>query len=108
MARETGDAELGTGGLARTALRRLRPPVALRVTLCDGRVHSFLLAAEAKRFHVTRTYGPWRSSGEWWGERAWSADSRDVAARAEDGTEMMCLLTHDLLSGSWQMDGLYD
>lgn len=88
-------------------LRRLRPPVGLRVWLdaASGRPGSFFY--EEKRYRVTEAYGPWRHSGAWWSERVWAREDWDV--RAEWGERaLLCVLEHDLLRHCWQLEGFYD
>jgi hypothetical protein len=46
--------------------------------------------------------GPWRSSGEWWGQRPWLHDEWDV--ELADGT--LCRLAHD--GSAWHLAGIYD
>ena len=53
------------------------------------------------------TAGPWRSSGDWWEQDAWSRDEWDIAVQCE--TEIaLYRLVRDLLSGKWMVEGTYD
>ncbi len=94
------------GSVPAMALRRIRPPAEVKVWAVDRRIESFVF--EATRYTVTRTYGPWRTSGDWWGTEAWSYDAWDVAANNEKGEVLLCVLGFDLLHKRWQMEGLYD
>ncbi len=90
-----------------TAIRRLRPPVTMRVSLQGSRIKGFWY--ESRRFDVLRCYGPWRASGDWWCGQVWSADTWDVAAReVSEGELMICLVAHDLVRNQWQLQGVYD
>jgi protein ImuB len=56
------------------------------------------------RTRVTASAGPWRTSGAWWDGDAWARDEWDVALA--DGR--IARLARDLVSGRWQLDGVYD
>ncbi len=91
----------------RTALRRLRPAMHVRVSMKSAAILGFWL--EGRRFEVVRCYGPWRSSGAWWAGHGWSGDTWDLATRCEaDGEVMVCLLGHDLVRDAWVLEGVYD
>ena len=87
-------------------LRRMRPPAEVRVWCADRTIQSF--AYGARRYNVLRCYGPWRSSGEWWGPGVWSYDAWDLAAQSDDGELLLCVLGHDLLRKRWLLEGVYD
>ncbi len=92
-----------------TSMRRMRPPIEIRVSMQQQRICHFLF--EARRYVVLRCYGPWRSSGDWWRPEVWSSDSWDLAARVADdaqGELLLCVVGHDLLRNRWQMEALYD
>jgi protein ImuB len=81
-------------------LRRLRPPRRAAVTLVGGRpVH---LRAEGCAGRIVASAGPWRSSGEWWGEARWARDEWDV--ELQDGT--LCRLVTD--GRGWSVEAIYD
>ena len=85
---------------AALALRRLRPPEPARVTLTGGRpVH---VRSERLAGAIVASAGPWRSSGDWWGEGGWARDEWD--AEISDGT--LCRLVHD--GSAWWLEGVYD
>jgi protein ImuB len=81
-------------------LQRLRPPRRAAVTLVGGRpVH---LRAEGCAGRIVASAGPWRSSGEWWGEARWARDEWDV--ELQDGT--LCRLVTD--GRGWSVEAIYD
>ena len=87
------------------ALRRFRPPVAVRVTVDAGR--PVRVAVDRRGMpggRVIRAAGPWRTSGEWWERTSWSRDEWDVAF--DDGTA--CRIFRDRHSGVWFIDGVFD
>ena len=88
------------------ALRRIRPPAEVKVWTVNRQIERFVF--EAAQYQVTRCYGPWRTSGEWWGQEAWSYDAWDVVARTGNGEVMLCVMGFDLLRKRWQMEGIYD
>ncbi len=88
------------------ALRRLRPPITLRMDLNDKQPGSFFF--EATRYTVVKAFGPFRQSGDWWSPRVWSREEWDVHATARDGAQLLCVLVHDLLRKHWQLEALYD
>lgn len=88
------------------AVRRLRPPVLLDVSLHSGTPAAFPM--EGRRYEVQEAYGPWRRSGDWWSEYVWSRDEWDVRAATHEGDTLLCILVHDLLRQQWQMEALYD
>ncbi len=95
----------GQGGRAEVrraalALRRLRPPLPVRVTLTAGRpVH---LQSERLTAVIVAGVGPWRASGEWWTRKPWIHDEWDV--ELGDGT--LCRLAHN--GSAWWLEGVYD
>jgi protein ImuB len=88
-----------------TALRRMRPPVAIRVQLRGNAIAGFWF--EGRRYEALRCYGPWRSSGDWWCGQVWSEDAWDVAACSAEEL-MVCVVGHDLIRDVWVMQGVYD
>lgn len=93
------------GARPATALRRMRPPVEVRVRTRGQQIAEFWY--EARRYEVLRSYGPWRASGDWWCGSIWSADTWDLAA-VNEGEVLVCLVGHDLRAGVWRMEGVYD
>jgi protein ImuB len=91
-----------------TALRRFRPPLRVTVTLENSQ--PIRVACPKKKEvqgEVLWKAGPWRFSGDWWEREAWSHDEWDLALRNKDAVSFYRLI-HDLLSGSWFMEGMYD
>ena len=90
----------------RVALRMIRPPEAVTVTVEDKRPEVFFF--RGIRYVVDDNYGPWLNSGDWWNTIVWSLQQWDLVARARDDTLLCCCLLHDLRQDSWKMVGLYD
>ena len=91
-----------------TALRRLRPPLRVQVTLESGQpVRVACSKKKEMQGEVLWKAGPWRSSGDWWEREAWSRDEWDVALRNGEAVSF-CRLVHDLLGGGWFVEGTYD
>ena len=89
------------------ALRRMRPPVPVRVHGDTGAIVAFHL--QGTRFVVRERFGPWRRSGAWWSGEVWSREEWDVAVESSDGAaSMVCVLAHDLLRDRWHMEAIYD
>jgi protein ImuB len=90
----------------RVALRMIRPPESVTVTVRDKRPEAFFF--RGIRYVVDDGYGPWLNSGDWWNIEIWSLQQWDIVARARDDTLLCCCLLHDLRQDSWKMVGLYD
>ncbi len=91
-----------------TALRRLRPPLRVQVTLESGQpVRVACVKKKEVQGEVLWKAGPWRSSGDWWEREAWSRDEWDLALRSGESVSF-CRLVHDLLGGGWFVEGTYD
>ena len=87
------------------AMRRVRPPMLLRMRVLDGEPGSF--AFRDRMFQVVRAYGPWKGSGEWWNGGRWGREEWDLVAEAA-GERICCRVFRDMVRGVWMMDGLYD
>jgi len=91
-----------------TALRRFRPPLRANVTLENGQPTRVTCP---KKKEVTGDVlwkaGPWRFSGDWWEREAWSRDEWDLALRNGEAISFYRLV-HDLLGGTWFLEGTYD
>jgi protein ImuB len=105
----TGSAQLsppqGVGGTR--ALRRFRPPVAVRVTVERGRpVQMAIDRRGMPGGRVVQAAGPWRTSGGWWdqAEGPWDRDEWDLTFM--DGTA--CRISRDRMSGIWFLEGVFD
>jgi protein ImuB len=101
----------GKSGTQRIAMRQLRPPEVVAVSLHNRQPDSFVF--REKRYTVERAYGPWSSGGEWWRPTLWSLEQWDLVARAhdtssEDKSWLCCCLTRDLTQECWQVEALYD
>ncbi len=90
----------------RPALRRLRPPEAVFVTLENKRPAA--LVFRQRRYAIERAYGPWQADGEWWSPTLWGCEQWDLVLRAHDGATLCCCLVRDLFRNQWQMAALYD
>jgi len=90
----------------RLALRRLRPPLPVRVELRDTKPTAF--REGLSRYHVEAACGPWRTSGCWWSEGQWDAEEWDVLAVEGEGASVACVLTCDRSSNRWQLEAFYD
>jgi protein ImuB len=99
----------------RSALRRCRFPVPARVAVADGR--PVRVTTDRRGFAggaVVQCAGPWRTSGDWWAERAgqaggvgippWDRDEWDVAL--SDGA--VYRVFRDRESDGWFIDGVVD
>ncbi len=90
------------------ALRVFRPPLKASVSL-ESNLPARLTAAGGKaqaglRGRVIRAAGPWRTSGDWWGETRWARDEWDVQL---DGGSV-CRIYRDAIAGAWFVEGVYD
>ncbi|MGC2403364.1 MAG: DNA polymerase Y family protein [Acidobacteriaceae bacterium] len=102
----------------RVALRQIRPPEAVAVTLLNRQPNTFIF--RERQYFVEHAYGPWASSGDWWNPTLWSVEQWDLVARGTDtaspgaspgarlGTRLCCCLTQDLIADRWQLEALYD
>jgi protein ImuB len=90
----------------RMALRRVRPPMPVRVVLHALKPAAFRDAEN--RFEVVAAYGPWRSSGCWWSDGEWDTEEWDVLATKADGAPAACLLLYDRKQGAWRLEAFYD
>ncbi len=88
------------------ALRRLRPPVLLKMHTVAKQPKLFFW--RGARYEVTAAYGPWRRSGNWWTTSAWSQEEWDVTATSSNGTMLVCRIARDILHRQWSLEGLYD
>lgn len=91
---------------ARPALRRLRPPEVVSVTLENERPAA--LVFRQRRYAIECAYGPWQADGEWWSATLWGCEQWDLVLRAHDGATLCCCLVRDLFRNQWQMAALYD
>ena len=98
----------GEGKSAVAALRRFRPPLRVTVTLENGELANVVCSKKKEvQGSVLWKAGPWRSSGDWWEGEAWARDEWDIALQNADSVALYRLV-HDLLGGSWFVEGTYD
>lgn len=91
---------------ARGALRALRPPEPLNMTVFGRTPTAFVF--RATRYRVERAYGPWIASGDWWNPTLWAVQQWDVIARNSSGELLYCCISFEPIEKIWQMVGLYD
>lgn len=97
------------GTQPRAAVRRLRPPLPVRVSVQAAKPVSFRTGR--CDYAVTTAYGPWRTSGCWWTTDPWDAEEWDVLADRHDGAgsaSVACLLVHDRIENRWLLEAFYD
>jgi protein ImuB len=99
-------AEMPKAPYRRVALRRMRPPLQVRVELRDMRPVVFRDRNE--RYAIETAFGPWRTSGCWWAIAGWNAEEWDVLAANESGGLMACLLACDRTRSAWRLEAIYD
>ena len=91
-----------------TALRRFRPPLRASVSLENGQpVRVACPKRKEAQGEVLWKAGPWRFSGDWWEREAWSRDEWDLALKNGEAVSFYRLV-HDLLAGTWFLEGMYD
>jgi len=96
-------------GCPRWAVRRLRPPEPVTVTLRQRRPEA--LVFRNQRYAVEQSFGPWFFSGNWWGAEIWSVEKWDLIARAGNSRLCCCVARHALRTEwgeGWRMEALYD
>ena len=90
----------------RMALRRMRPPVPVRVKLYTTKPAAF---RDAEGNHeIKAAFGPWQSRGCWWSTDGWDEEEWDVLAQAGDGGAVACLLVQDRRKREWRLEAYYD
>jgi protein ImuB len=89
----------------RMALRRLRPPLKVRVALNAGQPALFHDGRQS--YKIATSFGPWRSSGCWWSLDGWDSDEWDVLAESQ-GAPVACLLVMDRSKHEWRLEAFYD
>jgi protein ImuB len=101
----SGGSHAGVGQAGGLALRRFRPPVAVRVVVEKGRPTRVAIDRRGMPGGVVRqAAGPWRSSGNWWDGQRWNRDDWDVAL--EDGA--VCRIFQEREGSGWFLEGVYD
>ncbi|MCU1308442.1 MAG: nucleotidyltransferase/DNA polymerase involved in repair-like protein, partial [Acidobacteriaceae bacterium] len=89
------------------AVRMFRPALPVKVELRNGAPARLLLNGSRAYAEVVALTGPWRNSGAWWGDQAWSREEWDLAVRRTDDV-MFYRVYRDLNSGEWFLEGSYD
>ena len=91
------------------ALRAFRPPVPARVQLQGNKPASvFFQGRSGKVIHAS---GPWRTSGDWWGEQPWQEDAWDleiVFFGESLPAQSFYRFSYDGLLDKWFVRGVYD
>lgn len=96
------DARVPAPSRSRLAARIYRPPLRANVNAQNGAPAR--VSARGIRGNVMASAGPWRTSGDWWREDAWSRDEWDVAL--SDGA--LYRIYRDRRDGEWFIEALYD
>lgn len=87
-----------------SALRMMRPPLAIRVGMSGSGPATLFL--EGARVSVQARSGPWRASGAWWSNSQWCREEWDIAV---DTPQQRCLrLAYDHGANCWYLIGIYD
>ena len=93
-------------GNPRMALRRVRPPHPIQVSLHAMKPVCF--RDGDTRFEITAVYGPWRTSGCWWSQNGWDTEAWDAMAASANGETFGCLLVLDRMRNEWRLEAFYD
>jgi protein ImuB len=111
MALNTSRIAVAETAVARLCLRRFRPPRYAQVIVVNHQ--PVRVVSPTVNGRVVMAKGPWRTSGEWWGEGRWNRDEWDVAL--ESGAlyrlfqEIVLPEARDeVLGGRWFIEGGYD
>jgi protein ImuB len=98
------------------ALRVFRPPAPARVEVRMERPVR-IFSACGIRGGIVSASGPWRTSGDWWTDRAWEHDEWDVAVVSYQSSVVsykkhqqtaLYRIYRDLRNGDWFVQGTYD
>ncbi|MDE3201954.1 MAG: DNA polymerase Y family protein [Acidobacteriota bacterium] len=89
----------------RVALRRMRPPLQIRVLMVGAQPSAFY--ERHNSYRIEAAYGPWRSSGCWWSAK-WHIEEWDVLAKVTNSASVACLLSHDRAQNAWRLEAFYD
>jgi protein ImuB len=108
------------GGPPCYALRIFRPARQLKVRTAEGRPMAIQSKADPDQIplqgKVLWSAGPWRCSGEWWGERAtndthgsWDREEWDIALQSRDDSSIgLYRIYQDVGSRQWFAHASYD
>jgi len=92
----------GGGEILRLVIRIFRPALEARVRLVELAPKTIL--APGVKGAVVRSAGPWKTSGEWWADTAWSREEWDVAL--DDGG--LYRIYQESKTHDWFVQGIYD
>lgn len=103
------------GTPAQLVMRWFRPPLAAWVACSpvslNGKTSPTSVIFKGMKAFVLQASGPWRSSGAWW-DRAnqWRREEWDVDLNFSKltGASGLYRIVHDLQSGQWFVEGMYD
>jgi len=90
----------------RVAIRQLRPPENISLTLIGHQPKAFFF--RERQYTVERAYGPWITGSDWWAPTLWGHEQWDLIARSRGGELLGCCLLRDLTQNYWQIAALYD
>ena len=90
----------------RMALRRMRPPMPVRVAM--QAMKPSMLRSWENSFDVIAAYGPWKTAGCWWSTDGWNLEEWDVLATDSNGKSVAYLLVHDCTQKEWRLEAYYD
>ena len=102
----SGTSTVSKANQPRMALRRMRPPIPVRVKLRAAKPTAFRDPED--NFEITAAYGPWRSASCWWSSVGWDEEEWDVLAQAGSGTTVALLLVQDRSKNEWRLEAYYD
>jgi protein ImuB len=92
------------------AMRQLRPPERVSITLRDRQPASFVF--RDCKYEVEHAYGPWLAEGDWWNRQTWALEQWDLIARPSapsgDSTMLCCCVVRNVKDESWRVVTLYD
>jgi protein ImuB len=90
------------GDVLRLVIRVYRPALEARVRLVELTPKD--VRAVGVKGTVVRSAGPWKTSGEWWADTAWSREEWDVAL--DDGG--LYRIYQEAQTRDWFVQGIYD
>ena len=86
------------------AVRYLRPPMDAEMDIYEGRPVKLRTRKWERR--VMNAAGPWRLSGDWWGDVSWQREEWDVAL--SDGVVYRIYRNDERETAQWIIEGVYD
>jgi len=95
------------GSQPAASFRALRPPVPAKVELRAGRPARVMF--QGRRGDVLAASGPWRGSGDWWGDAPWQEDEWDLEIQFRSSAERgIYRISYDAMRQGWLVRGIYD